>query len=463
MPDSLIDRSDKAIPVLALFEEDVEARLASERAQAIAKAHGFKGQAGRLVLVPGQDGALAEVWFGLGKAASPNRLAFRSLSARLPDGDYVVEMSRPAISPDLVALGWGLGAYVFDRYKRREDRQRPRLVAPEGADMAAVRRLVGACSLAREMVDTPACDMGPRQIETIACEIAEEAGAQVTVTSGQALAEDYPLVHAVGRAAAPERAPRIVEIGWNMDRSDLPLVAVVGKGVVFDSGGLDIKPGSGMRNMKKDMGGAAHALALGRLVMQAKLPVRLVVLTPTVENAISGDAFRPGDVLKSRKGLTVEIGNTDAEGRLILADALARASELQPDLTLDFATLTGAARVALGPELPPFYTDDDALAAALAEAAQAVSDPIWRMPLWSGYREAVESEIADLRNDSADWAQAGSVTAALFLSRFAPATGSWAHFDIFAWNPRGRPGWPAGGEAQAIRAAFEVLKGRYGG
>jgi leucyl aminopeptidase len=217
-----------------------------------------------------------------------------------------------------------------------------------------------------------------------------------------------------------------------------------------------------MRQMKKDMGGAAHALALGRMVMQAKLPVRLVVLTPVVENAISGDAFRPGDVLSTRKGLTIEVGNTDAEGRVILSDALARASEHNPDLTIDFATLTGAARVALGPELPPFYTDDEILAADLAEAARAEIDPIWRMPLWSGYREAVESDIADVRNDSAEWAQAGSVTAALFLQRFAPETGSWAHFDIFAWNPRGRAGWPAGGEAQAIRSVFAVLKKRYG-
>ena len=461
MPDSLIDRSDATIPVLALFDEDVEARLSSDRARAIARANGFKGQSGRLVLVPGEDGTLAEVWFGLGKAASASLLSFRGLSARLPDGDYTVELSQPLISPDMVALGWGLGTYVFDRYKKKDDRQRPRLVLPEGCDAEKVRSLVAACALAREMVDTPASDMGPLQIETIAREIAEQHGAAFSVTEGQALREDYPLVHAVGRAADPARAPRIAEIRWNEGRTDLPLVALVGKGVVFDSGGLDVKPASGMRNMKKDMGGAAHALALGRLVMQADLPVRLVVLTPAVENAISGDSFRPGDVLRSRKGLTVEIGNTDAEGRLILADALARAGELEPDLTLDFATLTGAARVALGPELPPYYTTDDALAAELDAAARDVADPMWRMPLWSGYREAVESEIADLRNDSAEWAQAGSVTAALFLQRFAPASGSWCHFDIFAWNPRSRPGWPTGGEAMAIRAAFEVLKNRY--
>ena len=462
MHETLIAQSDKAIPVLALFEEDLEARLAG-RDLAMARAQRFKGQAGGLVLVSGEDGTVERVWFGLGKQANPDAMALRGLSARLPDGDYALTLSKDGmIAPDALALGWALGAYLFDRYKPQKDRQRPRLVAPAGCDLPGVLRIASACVLARQMVDTPASDMGPLQIETIAREIAQEHGAEIAVTSGADLAQDYPAVHAVGRAADPARGPRFIEISWNGDRADLPLLALVGKGVVFDSGGLDIKPASGMRNMKKDMGGSAHALALGRLVMQAGLAVRLKVLVPAVENAISGDAFRPGDVLKTRKGLSVEIGNTDAEGRLILCDALARAGEHEPDLTIDFATLTGAARVALGPELPPFYTDDEDLAAAVMAASRAVSDPVWRMPLWRGYREAVEAEIADLRNDSADWAQAGSVTAALFLQRFAPATGSWAHFDIFAWNPRGRPGWPAGGEAQALRAVFEMLKGRYG-
>jgi leucyl aminopeptidase len=231
--------------------------------------------------------------------------------------------------------------------------------------------------------------------------------------------------------------------------------------VVFDTGGLDLKPAAGMRNMKKDMGGSAHALALGRLVMQADLPVRLVVIVAAVENAVSADAFRPGDILNSRKGLTIEVGNTDAEGRLILADALTRAGEHQPDLTLDFATLTGAARIALGPELPPLYTDDEALAAGLLAAADQVRDPLWRMPLWPGYRGALDAEIADLRNDPAGWAQAGSVTAALFLQKFAPTTGAWGHMDIFAWNPRARPGYPEGGEAQALRACYAMLRARY--
>jgi leucyl aminopeptidase len=309
------------------------------------------------------------------------------------------------------------------------------------------------------MINTPANDMGPRQIETIAREIAEQHGAQITVIEGDGLLEaNYPAIHAVGRAAAPERAPRMIEMSWG--EADRPLLAIVGKGVVFDTGGLDIKPSSGMRLMKKDMGGAAHALALGRMIMAARLPVRLAVLVPVVENAISGNAMRPGDVIASRKGLTIEVGNTDAEGRLILADALARAAELEPALTLDLATLTGAARAALGPQLPPFFTDDEDLAAALVRHAEAQSDPLWRMPLWKGYAEALDTDIADIKNDPDAWAQAGAVTAALFLQRFAPA-GAWVHIDIFAWNSRPGPGRPSGGEAQAIRGLYALIRERF--
>ena len=426
--------------------------------RAWAETNGFKGKPGQILVAPDGQGGIAAVLVGTGERFDP--LSARALPAKLPPGLYRLEAE--AEDARSAALAFLLGTYVFDRYKARPERDRVRLVAPEGLDVESALRIASACALAREMIDTPAADMGPLQIETIAREIATASGATIKVTTGATLLEDnYPAVHAVGRAAAPHRAPRVIEIGWNLDRADLPLVALVGKGVVFDSGGLDIKPAAGMRNMKKDMGGAAHALALGRLVMQANLPVRLVVLVAAVENAISGDAFRPGDILDSRKGLTIEIGNTDAEGRLILADILTRAGEHAPDLTLDFATLTGAARVALGPELPPLYTDDETLAADLLEAGRSVGDPLWRMPLWPGYRAAIESELADLRNDSAGWAQAGSVTAALFLQRFAPMTGSWAHMDIFAWNPRARPGWPEGGEAQALRACFEMLKRRF--
>ncbi|MBS0296588.1 MAG: leucyl aminopeptidase family protein [Proteobacteria bacterium] len=458
MHETLIAAAEAPIPIRALSEADFD-NLGDARLQALAATHRFKAKRGEALLVTGDDGALAEVLFGLGKG-QPDPMSLRGLPGKLPAGDYVLKGD---LDPRLSALAWAMGSYGFDRYKPREDKPRPRLVAPEGCDLEAVTAIAHACALARDMVNTPASDMGPLQIETVAREIASQYGATISVVTGDDLLEQgYPAVHAVGRAAASHRAPRIVEIGWNLDKTDLPLVALVGKGVVFDSGGLDIKPASGMRQMKKDMGGAAHALALGRMVMQARLPVRLVVLTPVVENAISGDAFRPGDVLSTRKGLTIEVGNTDAEGRVILSDALARASEHNPDLTIDFATLTGAARVALGPELPPFYTDDETLAADLAKAAKAEIDPIWRMPLWPGYRDAVDSDIADVRNDSAEWAQAGSVTAALFLQRFAPETGSWVHFDIFAWNPRARPGWPAGGEAQAIRGVFAMLKKRYG-
>ncbi len=425
-----------------------------------AAAQDFTGKAGQLLLTPGADGGVGQALFGAGERFDP--MSTRALAARLPAGVWRLENVEGEEAAQ-AALAFALGSYLFDRYKARPERGRARLAAPEGVDVEAVLRIAAACALAREMVDTPAADMGPLQIETVAREIAEEARAEITVTEGEALLEaNYPAVHAVGRAAAPHRQPRLIEIGWKLEQTELPLVALVGKGVVFDTGGLDIKPAAGMRNMKKDMGGAAHALALGRLIMQADLPVRLVVIVAAVENAVSADSFRPGDILRTRKGLTVEVGNTDAEGRLILADALTRAGEHRPDLTLDFATLTGAARIALGPELPPLFADDEALAAGLLQAAAAVRDPLWRMPLWGGYRGALEADIADLRNDPAGWAQAGSVTAALFLQQFAPETGAWAHMDIFAWNPRGRPGWPEGGEAQAIRACFRYLQDRLG-
>jgi leucyl aminopeptidase len=462
MPETLIRSAKAPIPIRTLTER--EAAALTPPLKALAETHRFKGKRGELLLVTGADGRLDQVLFGLGKADAVDPLVTRALPSRLPPGDYALAPRKGAPSADHLALGWALGAYVFDRYRRRDERPKPVLVAPEGCDLKEITRIAHACALARDMVNTPAQDMGPLQIETIAREIAEEYGAELKVTVGDALLDEgYPAVHAVGRAATAARAPRFLELSWNAKKTKLPRLVLVGKGVVFDTGGLDLKSAAGMRQMKKDMGGAAHALALGRLVMGAKLPVRLSVLLPVVENAVSGDAFRPGDILSTRKGLTIEVGNTDAEGRVILADALARAGELEPDLTVDFATLTGAARVALGPQLPPFYTDDEALAAAVAKAAVAEADPVWRLPLWPGYRDAVDSEIADVRNDGADWAQAGSVTAALFLQRFAPEQGSWIHFDIFAWNPRPRPGWPTGAEAQAIRAVYAVLKKRYRG
>ena len=420
----------------------------------------FKAKAGQVLAVPGEPGGAGLAVFGLGGKVKPDGMAFRALPAKLPAGDYRVVASPDGVALETIALAWALGAYGFGRYRQKSADPRPRLVV-EGVDLAETRNLAQACALARDLVNTPANDMGPVQLEMAAREIAETFGGTISVVAGDdLLTQNYPAVHAVGRAADPKRAPRMIEIAWSGAGPEAPLICVVGKGVVFDTGGLDIKPSASMRLMKKDMGGGAHALALGRMIMAARLPVRLVVLVPAVENAISSDAMRPGDVLASRKGLSIEVGNTDAEGRLVLADALTRAGELKPDLTIDMATLTGAARVALGPQVIPFYTPDDALAGELAKAAESVGDPLWRMPLWAGYEPSLDSDIADLKNDPDGWAQAGSVTAALFLQRFAPA-GAWVHLDIFAWNPRGQPGFPAGAEAQAIRALYAVLKGRY--
>ncbi|HEY2358752.1 MAG TPA: leucyl aminopeptidase family protein [Phenylobacterium sp.] len=458
MSDVILESAEgPAIPVHALLESETASVLdASPPAvKAFAAISDFKGKAGQVLAAPGADGALATVLFGLGQGGDP--MAFRTLAAKLPAGTYKIARAPEGLDRGATALAFALGSYRFDRYKAHSG-ERAKLVA-EGVDVAEVRQVAHACALARDMINTPANDMGPLQLETIAREIAEQHSGRITVITGEGLLEaNYPAVHAVGRAADPARAPRMIELSWG--EAGKPLVCLVGKGVVFDTGGLDIKPSAGMRQMKKDMGGAAHALALGRMIMAAKLPVRLAVLVPVAENAISGDAMRPGDVLASRKGLSIEVGNTDAEGRLILADALTRAGELEPALTLDLATLTGAARVALGPQLPPFYTDDEDLAAAIERAAKAAADPVWRMPLWKGYADALDSDVAEIKNDPDAWAQAGSVTAALFLQRFAPA-GAWAHFDIFAWNPRNRPGFPAGAEAQAIRGLYRMIRDRF--
>lgn len=459
MSEVILDTWDgPTVPVHALSEAACAAALEADAfAGALAKTAEFKGKAGQVLLVPAADGSLTRVLLGAGEGTG----AFRALPAKLPSGVYRIADAPQDVSADQGALAFALGSYRFDRYKPAKGEkaaERPRLLA-EGCDVAEVRQVAHACALARDMINTPANDMGPRQIETIAREIAEQHAARITVIEGEGLLEaNYPAVHAVGRAADPHRAPRFIEISWG--EVDRPLVCIIGKGVVFDTGGLDIKPSSGMRTMKKDMGGAAHALALARMVMAAGLPVRLAALLPVAENAISAESMRPGDVLASRKGLTIEVGNTDAEGRLILADALTRAAELEPDLTIDLATLTGAARVALGPQVVPFYTADEELAVAMQAAGEAVGDPLWRMPLWAAYGDAIDSDIADVKNDADAWAQAGSITAALFLQRFAPK-GAWVHLDIFAWNARGRPGWPTGGEAQAVRALLEVLKARY--
>jgi leucyl aminopeptidase len=459
MSDVIVPRSEEpAIPLRLVTRAEAAEAVAAlpEPLRAQAELARFQGRAGEATVLVGAAGpelALA----GLGDGGGV--MALRALPAKLPPRLFALEPRAGGPGGADVALAFALGAYRFDRYRKEHGEPRARLVAPEGADHAELVAVTHACALARDMINTPAADMGARQIETIAREVAEAFGAEISVVVGDDLiAAGYPAVHAVGRAAVPERAPRMIELSWGDPAH--PGLALVGKGVVFDTGGLDIKPAAGMRTMKKDMGGAAHALALGRMVMAARLPVRLSVLLPVAENAIAGDAMRPGDVLNSRKGLTIEVGNTDAEGRLILADALARAAELAPDLTLDFATLTGAARTAVGPDIAPFYTGDDALAAEIAAMGAANDDPVWRMPLWAPYDAGLDSDVADMKNDPDPWVQAGSIAAALFLKRFAP-TGAWAHFDIFAWNARGRPGWPAGAETQAIRALYALLKRRY--
>ena len=450
--------SSPAIPVrFASAENWDELRKAiGPSAARFAAACGFAPKAGRVQCLPDADGGLAGVLFGLAERGAKGRdpMAPGALASVLPEGVY--RFANAPHEPELAALAFLLGLYRFERY-HAEGAPRPRLIAPAGVDAARLERIAEAVAFGRDLVNTPANDLGPDTLEREAARLAEEFDAGLEVTRGRALIErGLPLIHAVGRASA--EAPRLVDFVWG--RADAPKVTLVGKGVAFDSGGLDIKPSSGMQLMKKDMGGAAAALCLARLIMQSGLDVRLRALIPIVENAISADSMRPGDVLRSRKGLTVEIGNTDAEGRLILADALALADEEAPDLLFDFATLTGAARVALGPDLPPFYTDDEALAAEIAQSAARVCDPLWRLPLWCPYDAMLESKVADLDN-APSGGFAGSVTAALFLARFVSAAKAWAHFDIYAWNPKPRAHAPQGGEVQAARAVFDLLEARY--
>ncbi len=423
-----------------------------------AKAGGFDGRSGAVHALPGTDGALAGALVGLGDGDDP--WAFAAAAEALPAADYhLVTDSLPDGWADDVATAWALAAYRFSRYKRAEATPRARLLWPDGADRAAVARLVEATALVRDLVNTPAEDMGPADLADAANALALRHNAQLEVVVGDFLAKaGFPMIHAVGRAST--RAPRLIDLIWGDPAA--PRLTLVGKGVCFDTGGLDLKPSAGMRLMKKDMGGAAHVLALAGMIMDAALPVRLRVLIPAVDNAVSGGAFRPGDVLQSRKGLTVEVGNTDAEGRLVLADALTEAAAEKPDLLIDCATLTGAARVALGPELPAMFSNDDVLAESLESASLRLRDPIWRMPLWAPYKRMVESKIADL-NNAPDGPFAGSITAALFLQAFVEASISWVHLDLFAWQPSPRPGRPEGGAAQALKPLMAVISERFGG
>ncbi|HLS84167.1 MAG TPA: leucyl aminopeptidase family protein [Arenimonas sp.] len=427
-----------------------------EAVRAWLQAAGFDGQPGAPLLVPAAEGGAAFALAGVGDLADP--LAVAHLPSQLPPGSYRLDPASPLTpEPGRLLLGWGLGSYRFGRYLGAAAREPARLVLPADAAGSEAASLLAACLRVRDLVNTPTQDMGPEQLEAVALEIARAHGAQARVVRGdELLAENFPAIHAVGRAS--HRAPRLVELSWGDPGH--PRLALVGKGVCFDTGGLDLKAADGMRNMKKDMGGAAHALALAELVMARRLPVRLQLLLPLVENAVGPDAFRPGEVLATRKGLSIEVDNTDAEGRLVLCDALAYAAESRPELLLDFATLTGAARVALGPDLPALYSHDDDLAQAWLAAGDQERDPLWRMPLWRPYITYLRSGVADLANSGAS-RMAGSITAALFLDRFVPEGQAWAHVDVYAWNDNDRPGRPAGGEAQGLRAAFAMLKARY--
>ncbi|MCM8735067.1 leucyl aminopeptidase family protein [Azospirillum sp. A1-3] len=420
------------------------------------KAVGFTGEAGSTVFLPGPDGAVAHVLAGV--SAIDDLWAFAGLPASLPAGSYRIDAALDARAATRAALGWALGSYRFSRYKKPSEKGFANLVWPAEADHGEVERAATATWLVRDLVNTPACDMGPAELAQAAQDLAAEFDAAVEVIVGQDLLDrDYPAIHAVGRASP--REPRLIDLRWG--NPEHPKVTIVGKGVCFDTGGLDLKPSSAMLIMKKDMGGAAHALALGRMIMMAGLPVRLRVLVPAVENVVSGDSFKPQDVLKTRKGLTVEVGNTDAEGRLILCDALAEADSEKPELLIDFATLTGAARVALGPDLPALMCNDDALANDLTEAGAAVDDPMWRLPLWAPYRKGLDSKVADINNVTTN-GFAGAITAGLFLQEFVSKGTPWAHLDTYAWNGTNRPGRPEGGEALGLRAAYAVIAKRFG-
>ncbi len=447
-----------ALPLYALTPASLDDALAGplEMHAKWLKASGFAAASGKLHLLPGADGAVAGAVFGLG--ANDDPFACAALPAALPQGSYAFAVRPPGCDGNKLALSWAMGTYTFSRFKSQDKAKvHPRLVWPDDADRPHVARLAYALFMARDLVNTPANEMGPVELAQAAERVARAHGAVFSAIEGRDLiAQNYPMIWGVG--AGSSRLPRLIDLRWGAPSH--PRVTLVGKGVCFDSGGLDIKPSASMLMMKKDMGGAAAVLAIAHMVMDAKLPVALRVLIPAVENSISGDAYRPGDVLKSRKGLTVEVGNTDAEGRLVLADALAEADREAPELLICMATLTGAARVATGFDLPPFFTKDDMLAADLAAASEREADALWRLPLWRGYRDLIDSKVADLTNNPGS-PNAGAITAALFLSCFVEKAVSFAHFDIAAWNDRARPGRPIGGEVQAVRAIYAMLRARY--
>jgi leucyl aminopeptidase len=453
-----IDQGQAARDIHLVDGAGYEAWLSAQpaRHRAAIEAQGFAPKPFAHAILPGDAPDDWSVVACVADTAALSSWCLGKLAELLPAGSYRLAQGDPGVA----LFGWMTGQYQFDRYRKKPSTKGPRILLtrqlPLRDRLTAEAR---ATALVRDLVNTPAEDLGPDALEEVARTIATRHHAAIEVTRGDALARDYPMVHAVGRAAGREHAPRFIELRWGNE--DHPRIAIVGKGVTFDSGGLDIKPSSGMRLMKKDMGGAAHALALADLIMAGALPVRLHLLIPVAENAIGAHAFRPGDILTARDGTHVEITNTDAEGRLLLADALVRAGEEKPELIVDFATLTGAARAALGPDLPALFANDDALATALTDAGMASDDPLWRLPLWPHYDEMLKSDIADIVN-SAEGGFGGAITAALFLQRFVPKDAAWAHLDTFAWRPAAKAGRPKGGDALGLRAVEAVLRARYG-
>ncbi|WP_329741523.1 leucyl aminopeptidase family protein [Dyella sp. A6] len=456
---ALIDRSSAPRQRIAIEAIDPSGLAAARTRLDVAQArwldlNGFDAKPGSVALLPDANGRLARVLAGVDAHAPLAALA--ALPATLPKGVYQLATDGMSLDPVQTALGWALGAYAFTRYRKAG--REPATLAVDKAVLATVQPLAEATALVRDLVNTPTEDMGPEQLGDAIKMLGKAHKAKVRDWVGDELLKaNFPTIHAVGRAS--HRAPRLIELSWG--KADHPKLVLVGKGVCFDTGGLDLKPADGMRWMKKDMGGAAHAIALAGLVMQAKLPVRLTLLVPAVENAVAGNAFRPGEVIVTRAGHSVEIDNTDAEGRLILCDALAYGAEQKPDLMVDFATLTGAARVALGPDLPALFANDDRLADAVLAAGQAVEDPLWRLPLWRPYRKMLDSYLADFAN-SGPSRHGGAITAALYLERFVPDGLPWLHLDTYAWNDANRPGRPRGGEAMGLRALFALLQQRYG-
>ena len=453
-----VDRSSSALPVQFVVQPRWRAWLKEQGAarRGWIESSGVAGRVGDLAVLPGRDGKASSAVLVL--SDKPTLWDFGALAAKLPAGTWKFASDTAPVSATDAAVAIGLGSWRFERYRSRKDKPGAKIVWPQGADKARATAIVEAMSTARDMITTPSSDMGPAELADAIQSLGKAHKAKVRVIVGDdLLKQNYPMVHAVGRASA--RAPRLIDLVWGRD-SD-PKVTLVGKGVCFDSGGLDLKPATGMLNMKKDMGGAATVTAVAAMVMASRLPVRLRLLVPAVENSVSGNAFRPLDVVPTRKGISVEIGNTDAEGRLILCDALHEGASEKPTMMVDCATLTGAARVALGTDLPALFCNDDELADDLVDAGKAVADPMWRLPLFAGYRRLLDSKVADI-NNAPGVAFGGAITAALYLKEFVPDDVPWAHFDMMAWNNTSRPGRPEGGEAQAARAIFAAIEKRIG-